>query len=388
MNRQPKGVRELDQPRNLAVIAGNGLSIAFSKELLLNKITERLVAEFDALSGDETGVLGTLRNLADRIEDNGTIDENDFEQLVGSFESQAALLSDLAELAALLPEGGTALPAAIEEVRNFTSKVLSRGTGIVLKTILEASDSYSESAENINKLFREIDNCFAGTVTFANLNYDILVLKTLLGLRFTMCDMGKGYGNVKLSIMNDRGELLTNYSGKPLRTSLDFPEQAKFRLVHPHGSLTYWKNTETGVIGKVPIEALRSHDLFSSLGASEGKIRPAVVLANSREKQKRVKEYPFNLAYQAMSESLKSSDHWLIVGYSFRDESVNSALRIALANRKRKPMILVSTFGDELTKEMVLNEIGWEGPSIQNVYIDRGGVEGLERRWDWNLFNL
>ncbi|ALG27969.1 hypothetical protein AOZ07_02410 [Glutamicibacter halophytocola] len=364
------------------------MSIAFSKELLLNKITERLVAEFDALSGDETGVLGTLRNLADRIEDNGTIDENDFEQLVGSFESQAALLSDLAELAALLPEGGTALPAAIEEVRNFTSKVLSRGTGIVLKTILEASDSYSESAENINKLFREIDNCFAGTVTFANLNYDILVLKTLLGLRFTMCDMGKGYGNVKLSIMNDRGELLTNYSGKPLRTSLDFPEQAKFRLVHPHGSLTYWKNTETGVIGKVPIEALRSHDLFSSLGASEGKIRPAVVLANSREKQKRVKEYPFNLAYQAMSESLKSSDHWLIVGYSFRDESVNSALRIALANRKRKPMILVSTFGDELTKEMVLNEIGWDGPSIQNVYIDRGGVEGLERRWDWNLFNL
>lgn len=376
------------QPRNLAVIAGNGLSIAFTRELLLSRITEQLVEEFDSLAEDGSDVLAALRNLAERIEDDGAIDDSDFEQLVGSFESQAALLEDLSSLASILPEGGTTLPAAIKEVQDFTRKVLTRGTGIVLKTILNASGCYSESADQIKDLFCSMDDCFDGTVTVANLNYDILVLKSLLEIRVSMCDMGMGYGTATFIISDEDGAELNRYNGRPLRTELNFPQQSKFRLVHPHGSLTYWKNLTTGLVAKVDVEVLRNHDLFSNLVESSGNVMPAVVLANSREKPKRVQEYPFNLAYQAMSQGLDDSDHWLIVGYSFRDESVNNALRIALSKKKKKPKILVSTYGDELTNESIISAIGWEGPTVQNIFIDREGVEGLEQRWDWGVFNL
>lgn len=370
------------------MIAGNGLSIAFTRDLLLNRITEQLVEEFENLAEDGSDVLAALRKLAERIEDDGAIDESDFEQLVGSFESQAALLEDLSSLASILPEGGTTLPAAIDEVREFTRKLLTRGTGIVLKTILEASGCYSESAAKIQDLFRAMDSFFDGTVTFANLNYDILVLRTLLEIRVSMCDMGLGYGTATFVISDEDGSELSRYRGKPLRTSLNFPPRSKFRLVHPHGSLTYWKNSNTGLVAKVDVDVLRNHDLFSNLVESSGNVMPAVVLANSREKPNRVQEYPFSLAYEAMSAGLDDSDHWLIVGYSFRDESVNNALRTALSKKKKKPKILVSTFGDDLTMELVIGAIGWEGPAIQNIFIDRDGVEGLEQRWGWGVFNF
>lgn len=369
------------------MIAGNGLSIAFTRDLLLSRITERLVEEFENLAEDGSDVLAALRKLAEGIEDDGTIDDNDFEQLVGSFESQAALLKDLSSLASILPEGGTTLPAAIDEVREFTRKLLTRGTGIVLKTILDASGGHSDSAGQIQNLFRAMDDCFDGTVTFANLNYDVLVLKTLLEIRVSMCDMGLGYGTATFVISDEDGSELSRYRGKPLRTSLNFPPRNKFRLVHPHGSLTYWKNSKTEVVGKVDVDVLRNHDLFSNLAESSGNVMPAVVLANSREKPKRVKEYPFSLAYEAMSAGLDESDHWLIVGYSFRDESVNNALRNALSKKKKKPKILVSTFGNDLTEELIEGAIGWEGPTVQNIFIDRDGVEGLERRWGWGVFN-
>lgn len=372
----------MTEPKNLAVVAGNGLSVAFTDELLLGRITERLVEDFDNLVVDGSESLQTLRKLADRIEDDGAIDEGDFEQLVGSFESQAALLNDLSELAKILPDESESLLESIQEVQKFTRDVLSRGTGIVLKAIFKASDGYSEHAQEILELFRAMDDHFDGKVTFANLNYDILVLKSLLELRLSMCDMGAGYGRASLVIRNENGEELGRYSGKPLRKSLDFPAQAKFRLVHPHGSLTYWKRQSDGLVAKVEVEAIRSHDLFSNLEESTGNLMPAVVLANSREKPKRVREYPFSLAYDAMRNGLDAADHWLIVGYSFRDESVNDALRLALSKKKNKPKILISTYGNALTKESIEEAIG----SNPATLIDRDGVKGLQSRWLWDLF--
>ncbi|MFF5793693.1 hypothetical protein ACFY5D_16730 [Paeniglutamicibacter sp. NPDC012692] len=378
--------------RNLAVVAGNGLSVAFSNDLVLGTITEKLKNELSAIAPNGDQVLQALAKIAGRIEDDGSFDEGDFEQLVGAFESQAALLEDLADLTGLAGEGNTSLQASLLEVRGFAGDLLKKGTGIILKTILDSAPTGWDATAHMHPFFRQICHEYSGDITFANLNYDSLVLSCLAMLGLPFCDLADPRRPAQIKFTDDEAgevKVVGEYEGWSLRDALDFPFNKRIRLVHPHGSLTFWKDMNTGEVVKIPLNALRTHNIFTDLDVNSKNMIPAVVLANSREKPRRVKEYPFDLAYKAMAHGLSTSDHWLIVGYSFRDESVNIELRNALSRKTVKPKILISTFGDELTEEMVKDSIGWgteHGPSVQNIYFDREGVEGLEQRPSWKIF--
>lgn len=380
------------QPRNLAVIAGNGLSVAFSEDLLLGSITERLLEELSEIAPNGNDVLRALAKVASRIEDNGSFDVNDFEQLVGAFESQAALLEDLSELAGLASSGGTTLQQSLDDVQQFTRQLLRMGTGIVLKIILDSSPTDWDSTSHLHPFFRSFYREFSGRITFANLNYDYLVLSTMNMLEFSFCDMADPRKGASVEFTDDEsGEVLTigQYSGYQLRDNLEFPPHKRVRLIHPHGSFTYWKDTNSGIVVKIPINSLRQHDILTDIDENSSNIIPTVVLANSREKPRRVLEQPFKLAYEAMAQGLVDSKHWLIVGYSFRDESVNAELRKAFLRHDPKPKILVSTFRNDLRRSDVHDAIGWgaeDGSSFSTISFDREGVEGIEERGPWSVF--
>lgn len=380
---------------DLAIVAGNGLSIAFSSELSLPKITERVIREFEKLTPDDSPALAAIRAIASRIEGEADEVEGDFEKLVGALETQAGLIHALEQLIDLAPADTEDLISALKRSADFAHRLYDIGAGIVLQDILDNSPGGYDATKHLHSFFNSIIEDFDGVVTFANLNYDSLVMSTLKTLDAPMSDMARGYQSHVVTVTNENDdgvvEELGEYEAYPLRSTLDFPKGPKYRihLVHLHGSITFWRNRETGRNIKIPIEALREHRLLSDTENERRNFQPSVILANSRDKPDRVTEPPFSLGYSALSEGLQRSAHWLIVGYSFRDESVNSTLRSKFIRRADKPIVLVSTHGEELTRRTIEEALGWgaEDPSSKSwLLIDREGVEGLESRGEWNKF--
>jgi hypothetical protein len=87
--------------------------------------------------------------------------------------------------------------------------------------------------------------------------------------------------------------------------------------------------------------------------------------------------------------SITSSHHWLIVGYSFRDECVNDVLRAEFAERDVKPEILVVTFGDQLELRTSERALGWgkkDGPSTSWLTVERTGAREMASSAEWMSF--
>ncbi|MFP3821949.1 hypothetical protein SB658_24945, partial [Bacillus sp. SIMBA_008] len=85
------------------------------------------------------------------------------------------------------------------------------------------------------------------------------------------------------------------------------------------------------------------------------------------------------------------SDSWLIVGYSFRDEPVNSKLRAEFSERAKeeKPRVLVVTYGEEPTLQEIESAFGWgkeDGSSANWLTVNRDGANGVEKTDDWSHF--
>lgn len=129
--------------------------------------------------------------------------------------------------------------------------------------------------------------------------------------------------------------------------------------------------------------------MWAGLREGEPKWRPSVVLANQRDKAHHVGRYPFKLAYETFQEGLSNSEHWLVIGYSFRDSCVNDILRNEFIRRKVKPRVLVSTFGDFPTMEEVELAFGWGAEDEDSgdwLTINRDGAKGLQETLDWAVF--
>lgn len=114
-----------------------------------------------------------------------------------------------------------------------------------------------------------------------------------------------------------------------------------------------------------------------------------VVLANQRDKSAHITEFPFALAYTMFERGLRGSNHWLVVGYSFRDDGVNELLRREFAERETKPNVLVVTYGEQPSRLEVERSLGWnveDGNSRNWLTINRLGADGIERTEDWREF--
>lgn len=382
---------------NLAVLAGNGLSIAFNHDLNLPSITSELIEQLKNASDNGDQVVHAMNEIARRAEGDFSNSADDFEKLVGAFDGQSITLDELSHLAELVAAEDKTLRNSIKTVASFSQRVRDMGISHVLRTIMERSHADYYRDDGMHKLFRAIVDGFQGEIYIGNLNYDTLLMATLRAIRAPMCDMATGSATMRLSIARQEDDTddepveVASYNVWPLRDSLDFPRGKKYRvkLLHMHGSLAYWHNTISEEHVKVPIEALREHDLWATLRKGASKWRPSVVLSNSLDKSKQAKEFPHGLAYEAFRDGLRNSNHWLIIGYSFRDAAVNEELRAEFASRKDKPSVLVCTYGDDPSVETVhkvFDEKAGNEPSWEWLSFVRTGAEGLERDSAWKNF--
>jgi hypothetical protein len=369
--------------RDLAMLIGNGLSIAFSDELLLGSISKEMTARFTAAYTGGDAVARAMQKVAQHQPTGDPV--ADFEVMIGAFGGQSDILEDLAVFADLTKNSDKDIANAIQKVRDFVSEVQRRGIGHTLQIISERS--YSDtSRRQLTSFFESILSAFRESVTVANLNYDTLVLSVLAETYWSdLTDMANGRydaGTIKVGGIP--------YKSWPLRTTasefLPFG-QRRIRLLHLHGSLTYWR-FGPGDYRKLPIEAVRSQiwEIFRNENTFTG--RPLVVLANQHEKTNYVTKYPYDLAYDVAESGFKEANNWLIVGYSFRDMCVNDMLIRCWEARADPPQILVVTYGDGLEVETIEDAFGWEHgtAATHNLAIERSGAFGLAASSGWSEF--
>ena len=226
---------------NVSVLVGNGLSIAFNPELTLAAITREMIIRMQASSDDGDKVIHAMNEIARRSAPLDEVTDEDFEKLVGAFDSQALTLEELGRLAELVATEDSALRFAIRDVSKFSERVRDMGISYVLEVITERSRADHARDSKLHATLGEIMDTFQGRVTFANLNYDTLLLSALGALDAPFADMGFGPSPVSLVVerptnTSDR-EDPTRYTGYQLRKSLNFPVTPKHRvrLLQLHG---------------------------------------------------------------------------------------------------------------------------------------------------------
>lgn len=371
--------------RNLAMLIGNGLSIAFSDQLFLGNISKEMTTRFtDKYTGGDA-VAKAMQSVANHQPTGDPV--TDFEVLIGAFGGQSDILDDLAIFADLTKNSDPKIANAIQQVRDFVGEVQRRGIGHTLEIIAERTYSDLTRRQPLLDFFRTVIGEFSDHVTVANLNYDTLVLSVLADLYSDiLSDMANGrYDGGTVSVGG------TKYSTWRLRASeaefMPF-EQRRLRLLHLHGSLTFWRFGEDHY-RKLPVDAVRYSPIWETYREEDTfSGRPLVVLANQHDKAQHVLRHPYNLAYEVTETDLKDASHWLIVGYSFRDVCVNDLLSRSLEARKDRTRILVVTHGDSLEQQAVEVALGWDvgtGPA-NGLLIERGGAFGLGASGNWGFF--
>lgn len=361
------------------------MSVAYNPELNLASITQEMLERVEREGDAGSDVLRAMKEIARRALPEGATTDDDFEIIVGAFGSETRTLGYLGELATLTSPADEDLKAALDRVTTFAEQVRDAGISRVLEIIFERSKMRHSDASGLFRLLRAIVGKFDGRVTFANLNYDTLLLAALIHLyRDSLADMAQG---------NRSGSVTTDgvrYNVPPLRRRGDLPDERRLRLLHLHGSLTYWTNRERTGFVKLDRSFLQTHSQWVAVREGQTNVRPVVVLANQRDKQAHVEDFPFSLAYEMFAASIAETNRWLIVGYSFRDACVNDVMREQFRSRSDKPTVLVSTFGDSPSRREVEVALGWgaeDGDSSQRILFHRGGAFDLASSDEWSTFS-
>jgi hypothetical protein len=349
------------------MLVGNGLSIAFSDKLMLgnisSEVTDRLTSIYGHRSDD---VAKAMQKVAAHARTGDPI--NDFESLIGAFGDQSDILRDLTTFADLT-EDSPKISEMIKHVREFVGTVQRKGIGHTLEIIVEHSKPENGVFDTISNFLSLAIGAFSGQICVANINYDDLILTELSKdiYRSEFCDLGTGYGERILENLLD-----TPFRAFPLRTINDLPR--RIRLLNLHGAVTFWQVGDDYL--KIPLATARKTELWERYRNADIAAAPLIVLANQHDKADHVRLYPFNLAYEVAEDDFRDSDHWLIVGYSFRDTCVNDLLRRSWEVPRNRPKILIVTKGDNPTTNDVENAFGWES----GKFSDHNAK--IESNWD------
>ncbi len=368
---------------DLTVLVGNGLSIAFNPDLALKPLTTQLLRVMEDESAGAESPVTAIRNLARQALPEGATTADDFEVLVGAVAAQEDSLAILESLAAAMAtEDHDAISSSLQRVQDFTRRVRDISISHILEAIGERSHARMDLSWNLYQLLLSIHDAFDGRIVYGNLNYDAILLSGLLETaKKDLADLGDGRHSVPF----------LSSTVTILRKDATFPRTKRIRLLHLHGSLTYWGIPESPAIGvKLTTEFIRAQDLWRRVRHDpELRWRPLVVLTSQREKSAHVERYPFNLAYAGLAGSLADTNWWLVMGYSFRDQCVNELLRREFSRREIKPKVLIVTYGDELLREDVEFAFGWaaeDQDSSDWLSISREGADAMPSTQEWAAF--
>ena len=367
--------------RNIAVVVGNGLSLAYNPALSVPEVCQEVLKRVHDDAADNADAIAVAMQKAAQATGRGDPSQ-DFEVLVGAFVPEGSLLAEIRRLSTLVHPDDDELAAAFERVERFSTDVRDTGVSYVLEVIAERSRADAFRREAHDDFVASVVDLTDGRVTFANLNYDTLLLAALTD-RFQgdLCDMAAGYATATVTL--EDGSV---HTGHALRTTDNLPAERRVRLLGLHGSLTWWRRPD-GTVFKFPADLARKPELWRGIRDGGEEYRPQVVLANQYSKSAQVGHYPFALSYELLRRALDQSRDWLLVGYSFRDQCLNSEIQEAYNRRADRPNVLVITLGPELTREEIERAFGWgvsDGDSADWLRVCRDGVERSTGSAEWN----
>lgn len=374
-------------PDQISVLVGNGLSIAFNPELSLASITKKFLSNLESESFDGITVVAAMRKIADRAFPNGPTDPHDFELLVGAFENSSLYLEELTLLAENLESDSISTIAALRRLAAFAKTVRETAKSHILEVIMQNSRAVHVEENVVDDFVETICTTFSGRIVFGNLNYDSLLAAALVH-RFSgeLVDMADGRKDAQMFVSNSK----TSGKAARLRKSVDEYMYSRLLLLHLHGSLAFWAAEDNSYHIKVPVDLLTDLDQWSSIRTQSASAYPLVALTGPSEKLNTVENFPFNIAYDLFKTSLSFSSKWIIVGYSFRDSSINAVLQDKFSNRADRPRVLVIDRGDDLKREIVCEAFGWDSDQMGDaeswLTISRDGVENFRNSDEWAGF--
>lgn len=324
-----------------ACLIGNGLSVAYSNDLSVVRLTEAMADRFT-----ELGATDAERALAGIAEDLGQPDPGGFEQLLGPLESLSRAIWGLPGLVALSQQPGLEVANSGAQVAEFARSVHRVGLAIVLGYVADHSVGIGggQFENTVMRVCRRlVEGCepdagLGDLLTIATLNYDGLLTSALTSLHedgiCELSDLGHGLHRSHRSVTEGIGPLVESWD---LRTFDDLIGDT--HLLHLHGSLGWLADPRSNQTWKFDLQSLRSlgglpESYWDRLLQGQTTVVPKVVLTD--QKARAIAEWPFSLAYAIFEERLIASDRWLIGGYGFGDRPINEVLRRARRERQRK----------------------------------------------------
>lgn len=370
---------------DVAVLVGNGLSIAFNPKLTIPSITEEIVTRLDEAgeADDQASVL--MQEVAQRVRIENA--DRNFEELVAPFDEIVDVTRMMDRLAGIAGDKKLTVQKSLRDSSQFASEVRRHAVSHILEVIAARSRARQHLIGGVDKFISAVvDSANGGQVTFGNLNYDSLAMAALCNLyEHRMCDLTDGrHGPRDIEVVPD-----WPMPGRPLRNTGNMPMNRKITLLHLHGSLTWLHNPKSNTYYRFRIEDLRDSEYWTAWREDKTEWEPVVVLTNQNSKNALVKEYPFLLAYKTFEQRLMAADRWLIAGLSLGDDCLNEVLRRVWARRETLPSVLVVTKGAWPTEKHILDSIGydpvWGGDPDPSKWLQvhRDGIETAPGSWEW-----
>ncbi len=341
--------------------------------------------------------------------------DDDFEVLIGIFDDLNNYLEALKNVSEDIGDDrqngrGTAtesgeevmVPASadFESVQKFIHHLRRVGISHVLQVTYDQSRVGDGDVNHVKKLISSLSTHF-GHVNIANLNYDTLLLRSAMAMKDWPSDMGTRNENTEITMPVKCSSKVRQLRYKPEDYDSSYMDK-QVRLLHLHGSMTFWEVTnetrkgqlegDPNRFAKVPSPALESPEWWRNIRLATTDLEPAVVLANVQNKDRYVREAPFNAAYEQFKLHLGESSHWLIIGYSFRDEAVNALLRDVWRMRRSNgdipEKILISDPNRELDWEAVASALKLSRDELphSSVNFERRGARTLAETSEFKKF--
>ena len=299
---------------------GNGLSIALSREFSLKVITEKFISELKDFDREFMEAL-CRRTIND-------ISFDDFEANFNAIESALLNLKryrsfiDSSIGIKFLNQFNLANPdLGVHEI--IIDRIYTKYINMILEIIhgnVRKDKIVSNLGRFCNFFINEIENsekCYIFT-----LNYDLLV-ETIL-LEFLGTDKFTDFCH---QAGLDKSININKYNFNPTRCNSMYTDlQKKTELHHLHGSLSLFHDVLNNQIFKFISSDIQKHSVYKNIYEKSLQYIPAIITGGG--KSDKINEFPFFYYYKSMKDICEfgSASKLYIVGYSFRDEHINSLI--------------------------------------------------------------
>jgi hypothetical protein len=320
----------------VAVLTGNGLSIALNPEFSIPRITEkffiRLNPEHRAFIEHHISANTNKSNFEECIAS--------IETLYDALHTQLDFFNNEMYGSRFVESHGLDL-AAIQKHEKSIRASIELYMALILE-IVDRNVQMQRIRANIPNFVKWLNSVIKADndVDLFTLNYDLLLETIMLSFR------GVNYMNffyptgAWFGINEDRSISMHVHRhyfdpDKALKKRKDH----MVRVYHLHGSLASFKDMKNKRIFTVKTDVIREHSIYKRI--AELNIVPSIITGG--RKSLKIQEEPFRFYYKELMEMMSNEDRLCdelyIVGYSFSDEHINHALieRFQRANRSVNP---------------------------------------------------